>query len=58
MEPFYPVKDKKNVLLYKKYKELADKESNIIFGGRLAEYKYYDMDDVIEKVIKDAEEMF
>ncbi|MCI7565014.1 MAG: UDP-galactopyranose mutase [Spirochaetia bacterium] len=58
MEPFYPVNDEKNVLLYKKYKELADKESNIIFGGRLAEYKYYDMDDVIEKVIKDAEEMF
>ena len=56
MEPFYPVNDEKNVLLYKKYKELADKESNIIFGGRLAEYKYYDMDDVIEKVIKDAEE--
>ena len=54
MEPFYPVNDKKNAEVYKKYKELADKEDNIIFGGRLAEYKYYDMDDVIEKVMKDA----
>lgn len=55
MEPFYPVNNDKNVLLYNKYKELADKEKNVIFGGRLAEYKYYDMDDVIEKVFKDAE---
>lgn len=55
MEPFYPVNDEKNAGVYKKYKELADNESNVIFGGRLAEYKYYDMDDVIEKVMKDAE---
>lgn len=55
MEPFYPVNDEKNAEVYKKYKELADKESNVIFGGRLAEYKYYDMDDVIEKVMIDAE---
>jgi len=52
MEPFYPVNDEKNTELYKKYKSLADNEKNVIFGGRLAEYKYYDMDDVIEKVLK------
>lgn len=52
MEPYYPVNDEKNNLLYKKYKELADKEKNVIFGGRLAEYKYYDMAPIIEKVIK------
>lgn len=56
MESFYPVNDEKNGVLYKKYKELAEREKNVIFGGRLAEYKYYDMDDVIEKAIKDAEE--
>ncbi len=55
MEPFYPVNDEKNGKLYNKYKALADDEKNVIFGGRLAEYKYYDMDDVIEKVMKDAE---
>ena len=56
MEPFYPVNNEKNAEVYKKYKELAEKELNVIFGGRLAEYKYYDMDDVIEKVMKDAEQ--
>lgn len=50
-EPFYPVNDDKNTTLYQKYKVLADNEKNVIFGGRLAEYKYYDMDDVIEKAI-------
>jgi UDP-galactopyranose mutase len=43
-EPYYPVNDEKNNNLYLKYKELADKEKNIFFGGRLGEYKYYDMD--------------
>lgn len=52
MEPYYPVNDKKNNSLYSKYKELADAESNVIFGGRLAEYKYYDMAPVIESVFK------
>ena len=52
MEPYYPVNDEKNTLLYSKYKSLADKENNIIFGGRLAEYKYYDMAPIIEKIIK------
>ena len=51
MEPYYPVNDRQNTELYAKYKELADKEQNVIFGGRLAEYKYYDMDDVIEAAL-------
>lgn len=46
-EPYYPVNDEKNSNLYKKYKELALQEKNVIFGGRLGEYKYYDMDAVI-----------
>lgn len=51
MEPYYPVNDDRNNLLYTKYKELADKEENVIFGGRLAEYRYYDMAPIIEKVL-------
>ena len=54
-EPYYPVNDEKNGALYAQYKELADKESNIIFGGRLGEYKYYDMDAVIASAIDMAE---
>ena len=50
-EPFYPVNDARNNALYLQYKELADKEKNVIFGGRLAEYKYYDMAPVIERVL-------
>lgn len=46
-EPYYPVNDEKNGSLYAKYKKLADKETNVVFGGRLGEYKYYDMDAVI-----------
>lgn len=52
MEPYYPVNDSQNSSLYQKYKELADKEKNVIFGGRLAEYKYYDMAPIIEAVFK------
>lgn len=51
-EPFYPINDKRNSLTYLKYKELADKEEKVIFGGRLAEYKYYDMAPIIENVFK------
>ena len=51
MEPFYPVNDDKNNALYQQYKQLADQETNVIFGGRLAEYKYYDMAPIIEKVM-------
>ena len=46
-EPYYPVNDEKNGNLYQEYKKLADKEKNVVFGGRLGEYKYYDMDQVI-----------
>lgn len=49
MEPFYTVNDEKNNQLYLKYKMLADREARVIFGGRLAEYKYYDMAPVIER---------
>lgn len=51
MEPYYPVNDKQNSELYAQYKALADKEEKVIFGGRLAEYKYYDMAPIIEKVL-------
>ena len=57
-EPYYPVNDEKNGALYKKYKKLADKEENVIFGGRLGEYKYYDMDAVIAAVLEKCEEEF
>lgn len=51
MEPFYPVNDERNHAVYARYKELADKEARVIFGGRLAEYKYYDMAPVIAQVL-------
>ncbi len=54
-EPYYPVNDEKNGALYRKYKALADKENNIIFGGRLGEYKYYDMDQVIATALERSE---
>lgn len=50
-EPYYPINDVRNNEIYYKYKELAEKETNTIFGGRLAEYKYYDMHQVIEKCL-------
>ena len=51
-EGYYPVNDEKNNNLYNEYKKLADKEKNVIFGGRLAQYKYFDMKDIIEDVFK------
>ncbi len=54
-EPYYPVNDEKNGALYAEYKKLAEKEANIIFGGRLGEYKYYDMDAVIASALDMAE---
>ena len=57
MEPYYPVNDEKNNLLYRKYKELANNETNIIFGGRLAEYKYYDMAPIIQNVLSISNEI-
>lgn len=50
-EPYYPINNDRNNNMYDKYKELADKESNVIFGGRLAQYKYYDMHHVIEQAL-------
>ena len=52
MEPFYTVNDERNNLLYQKYKSLAAQQANVVFGGRLAEYKYYDMAPIIEKVME------
>lgn len=57
-ERFYTVNDDRNTNLFLKYKELADQQSKYIFGGRLAEYKYYDMDDVIERAKYAAEKEF
>lgn len=56
-EPYYPVNDEKNGELYKKYRELADQEPNVIFGGRLGEYKYYDMDKTIEVALDNSREL-
>ncbi len=53
-EPYYPVNDEKNGALYQRYKELADKEGKVVFGGRLGEYKYYDMDKTIEVALNMA----
>ena len=53
-EAYYPVNDEKNQKLYEQYAEMSKKEKNVIFGGRLAEYKYYDMDDVIKSALDTA----
>ena len=58
MEPYYPVNDEKNAGLYQQYHQLARKEEHVIFGGRLAEYQYYDMDKVIESAMNRAEREF
>ncbi len=51
-EPYYPINNESNNSLYLKYKELADRQENVLFGGRLAEYKYYDMHHIVEQVIE------
>ena len=56
-EPYYPVNDEKNQKLYESYKVLADKEEKVIFGGRLGEYKYYDMDQVVAAALKKSKEL-
>ena len=56
-EPYYPVNDEKNAELYQKYAELASKEEKVVFGGRLGEYKYYDMDAVIASALNKAKEI-
>lgn len=50
-EPYYPINNDKNNQLYEKYKQLAEQDKNIIFGGRLGQYKYYDMDKVIAEAL-------
>lgn len=55
VEPYYPINDEKNCTLYKQYEKLAKQEKNVIFGGRLGEYKYYDMDAVIASALDTAE---
>ena len=54
-EPFYPINDERNGALYERYRQLAEKEKNVIFGGRLGEYKYYDMDKVISAALECAD---
>ena len=56
-EPYYPINNDRNNNLYKKYKELADKQEKIIFGGRLGQYKYYDMDKTVEEALKLTKEV-
>lgn len=53
-EPYYPVNNMKNNQMYERYRQLADKEKNVVFGGRLGEYRYYDMDEVIAAALKKA----
>ena len=55
-EPYYPVNDEENTALYEKYKELAAGEKNVKFGGRLGEYKYYDMDAVVASALEYCKE--
>lgn len=57
-EPYYPINNERNNNMYAKYKELADKEANVIFGGRLAQYKYYDMHNVIEQALNTVKKEF
>lgn len=56
-EPYYPINNERNNSLYAEYKELAEQQKNVIFGGRLGAYKYYDMDKVIEAALEKAEEI-
>lgn len=58
MEPYYPVNDEKNTELYQKYKRMAEKEKNVIFGGRLGSYQYYDMDKVVRAALNAVEKEF
>ena len=56
-EPFYPINDERNSMLYKEYRKLAENENNLILGGRLAEYAYYDMDKTILSAMNKAKEI-
>ena len=56
-EPYYPINNEKNNALYEEYKALAEQENDVIFGGRLGNYKYYDMDKVIEAALNKVDEI-
>jgi len=56
-EPYYPINDEKNMILYRKYEELAAKQKKVIFGGRLGKYKYLDMDDTIDAALNLADKI-
>ena len=56
MEPYYPVNDEKNSNLFEQYRQLAEKEEKVIFGGRLGNYKYYNMDQVIAAALELAKQ--
>lgn len=56
MDPYYPINDGRNNALFEEYRKLAKKEENVIFGGRLGDYKYYDMDKVIAAALQRLEE--
>ena len=58
MEPYYPINDEKNTRLFKKYQALADKDPHVFFGGRLGNYRYYDMDKVIAQALADVKKEF
>ena len=57
MEPYYPVNDAENGALYARYQELAKQQGNVIFGGRLGQYRYYDMDKVIRAALDDLKKI-
>ena len=57
MEPYYPINDDKNHTIFKKYQTLAQQEKNVIFGGRLAEYKYYDMAPIVENILNKTNQL-
>ena len=57
-DPYYPIGLNKNKIIYNKYKELSNTNPNIIFGGRLGDYSYYDMDDIIRKALDKSKEIF
>lgn len=57
-EPYYPINDEKNTAVFKEYQKLADEETNVIFGGRLAEYRYYDMHQIIGSALKKVKDHF
>ena len=58
VEPYYPINDEKNTRLFKKYQALADKDPRVFFGGRLGNYRYYDMDKVIAQALADVKMEF